>query len=87
MRDSLHTIAELTPTSFEGLPGLLSDSLPDRYGNALIDAGLATVGRTPESFDVVERLCYVGSRGMGALQVRPALGPRRPRVRALISRP
>jgi serine/threonine-protein kinase HipA len=62
--------------SFRGLPGLLADSLPDRYGNALIDAWLARQGRTPESFDPVERLCYVGQRGMGALEYAPALGPK-----------
>lgn len=66
----------LSPVSFHGLPGLLADSLPDRYGNALIDAWLATQGREPESFDAVERLCYVGNRGMGALEFRPATGPR-----------
>lgn len=59
-----------------GLPGLLADSLPDRYGNALIDAWLATQGRAPGSFDAVERLCYIGRRGMGALEFRPATGPR-----------
>ncbi len=62
--------------SFGGLPGLLADSLPDRYGNALIDAWLATRGRTPESFNSVERLCYIGRRGMGALEFKPARGPR-----------
>jgi len=62
--------------SFRGLPGLLADSLPDRYGNALIDAWLATQGRTPGSFNAVERLCYTGARGMGALEFSPALGPR-----------
>ena len=61
--------------SFSGLPGLLADSLPDRYGNALIDAWLATQGRTPDSFDAVERLCYIGKRGMGALEFAPLLGP------------
>jgi serine/threonine-protein kinase HipA len=66
----------LSPESFEGLPGLLADSLPDRYGNALIDAWLATQGREPDSFDAVERLCYIGRRGMGALEFRPATGPR-----------
>lgn len=66
----------LSPESFEGLPGLLADSLPDRYGNALIDAWLATQGREPGSFDAVERLCYIGRRGMGALEFRPATGPR-----------
>ena len=57
-------------------PGLLADSLPDRFGNALIDAWLATQGRTPESFNAVERLCYTGTRGMGALEFAPVLGPR-----------
>jgi serine/threonine-protein kinase HipA len=66
----------LAEESFAGLPGLLADSLPDRYGNALIDAWLATQGRDPGSFDAVERLCYIGQRGMGALEFRPATGPR-----------
>jgi serine/threonine-protein kinase HipA len=68
--------AGLALESFSGLPGLLADSLPDRYGNALIDAWLATQGRSPGSFDAVERLCYIGRRGMGALEFRPATGPR-----------
>lgn len=58
--------------SFHGLPGLLADSLPDRFGRALIDAWLATQGRSPRSFDVIEQLCYLGSRGMGALEFLPA---------------
>jgi serine/threonine-protein kinase HipA len=66
----------LSRQSFHGLPGLLADSLPDKFGNALIDAWLATQGRTPESFNAVERLCYTGSRGMGALEFAPVLGPR-----------
>lgn len=64
----------LAPESFRGLPGLLADSLPDRYGNALIDAWLARRGRTPDSFDAVERLRYIGERGMGALEYAPAFG-------------
>ena len=66
----------LPRNTFHGLPGLLADSLPDRFGNALIDAWLATQGRTPESFNAVERLCYTGTRGMGALEYAPVLGPR-----------
>ena len=62
--------------TFHGLPGMLADSLPDRFGNALIDAWLATEGRAPASFGAIERLCYVGTRGMGALEFAPALGPR-----------
>jgi serine/threonine-protein kinase HipA len=65
----------LAAVSFHGLPGLLADSLPDRFGNALIDAWLATQGRRPESFDAIERLCYIGKRGMGALEFAPMTGP------------
>lgn len=66
----------LSGESFSGLPALLADSLPDRYGHALIDAWLATERRDPDSFDAVERLCYIGKRGMGALEFVPARGPR-----------
>jgi len=66
----------LPRNTFHGLPGLLADSLPDRFGNALIDAWLATQGRTPEGFNAVERLCYTGTRGMGALEFAPAIGPK-----------
>ena len=59
--------------SFMGLPGLVADSLPDRFGNLLIDAWLAEDGRSPESFNPVDRLCYVGTRGMGALEYQPAV--------------
>jgi len=68
---------DLPARSFHGLPGMLADALPDRYGNVLIDAWLATQGRSPESFNAVERLCYTGRRGMGALEFSPMAGPRR----------
>jgi serine/threonine-protein kinase HipA len=71
----IYRFPELARTSFDGLPGLLADSLPDRFGNALIDAWLAGRGRTPGSFDAVERLSYIGLRGMGALEFIPARGP------------
>src|SRR5580693_7968812 len=71
----IYQFPSLPEVSFHGLPGLLSDSLPDKFGNALIDAWLATQGRTPESFNSVERLCYIGVRGMGALEFAPAKGP------------
>lgn len=72
----VYRFPELPRESFYGLPGLLADSLPDRFGHALIDAWLASQGRTPDSFNAVERLCYTGSRGMGALEFRPVEGPR-----------
>ncbi len=68
----LYSFPSLQSETFHGLPGLLADSLPDRFGNALIDAWLARSGRMPESFNAVERLCYTGSRGMGALEYAPA---------------
>jgi serine/threonine-protein kinase HipA len=65
---------ELALQSFHGLPGLLADSLPDKFGNALIETWLSSIGRRSDSFDAVERLCYTGTRGMGALEFRPATG-------------
>ena len=63
----------LARAAFKGLPGMLADSLPDRFGNALIDAWLVARGRAADSFDPVERLCYIGTRGMGALEFRPTV--------------
>ena len=70
-----YSFPALSPAAFHGLPGLLADSLPDKFGNALIDAWLARHGRAADSFSPLERLCYIGRRGMGALEYQPALGP------------
>ncbi|KTW16867.1 type II toxin-antitoxin system HipA family toxin [Sphingomonas sanguinis] len=59
--------------AFKGLPGMLADSLPDKFGNALIDTWLAAQGRPASSFNPVERLCYIGTRGMGALEFHPTI--------------
>ena len=72
--------------SFMGVPGLVADSLPDRFGNLLIDAWLAQTERSPESFNSVDRLCYVGGRGMGALEYQPALRRRDRREEVEIAR-
>ena len=64
---------DLPKATFWGLPGLLADSLPDKFGNAMIDEWLASTGRSKDSFNPVERLCYIGNRGMGGLEYRPAL--------------
>jgi serine/threonine-protein kinase HipA len=71
----VYAFPELSINTFRGLPGLLADSLPDKFGNALIDTWLATQGRTADSFNAVERLCYTGNRGMGALEFAPVTGP------------
>ncbi len=75
LRRAEYSFPGLSADSFHGLPGLLADSLPDKYGEALINAWLASQGRTPGSFTPVERLCYVGKRGMGALEYEPVEGP------------
>ncbi|MCO5269386.1 MAG: type II toxin-antitoxin system HipA family toxin [Brumimicrobium sp.] len=59
--------------TFKGLPGLLADSLPDRYGKELIDVWLAQQGRPSNSLNPVELLCFIGKRGMGALEFQPSL--------------
>jgi serine/threonine-protein kinase HipA len=61
-----------TEGAFKGLPGLLSDALPDKYGNRLINIWLARQGRPEHSMNPVEMLCFIGSRGMGALEFEPA---------------
>lgn len=76
LSNRVYTFPELSRKTFYGLPGLLADSLPDKFGHVLIDAWLATQGRQPDSFNVVERLCYTGERGMGALEFAPATGPK-----------
>jgi len=70
-----YSFPALPRDAFKGLPGLLADVLPDKFGNRLIDAWLAADGRTPASFTPVERLCYVGKRGMGALEFEPVVKP------------
>ncbi|MBU0714162.1 MAG: type II toxin-antitoxin system HipA family toxin [Verrucomicrobia bacterium] len=80
LRGGIHEFPELRRTSFQGLPGLLADSLPDRFGNRLIDLWLERQGRSKEDFSPVERLCYLGTRGMGALEFKPATGPRASRA-------
>lgn len=61
--------------TFKGIPGLLADSLPDRYGNKLINIWLAQQGRPENSMNPVEQLCFIGKRGMGALEFEPAQLP------------
>lgn len=61
------------PDCFKGLPGLLADVLPDKYGNRLIQEWLARNGRPRDSMNPVETLCFIGDRGMGALEFEPSL--------------
>ncbi len=61
-----------TEDTFKGLPGLLADALPDKYGNRLINIWLAQQGRPENSMNPVEKLCFIGARGMGALEFEPS---------------
>ena len=76
LRREIYQFPELPRQTFRGLPGLLADSLPDRFGTALVDAWLSRQRRSPASFSAIERLCYTGTRGMGALEYAPVLGPK-----------
>ena len=71
----IFSFPELNKETFRGLPGLLADSLPDRFGNRIIEVWLAQQGKNPDAFNSVERLCYIGKRGMGALEYEPILLP------------
>jgi len=73
LREAPYRFPALSRESFRGLPGLLADCLPDKFGNALIDAWLAGHSRTSDSFNSVERLCYTGAHGVGALEFKPTL--------------
>ncbi len=73
----IYTFPELRSKSedldtFKGLPGLLADVLPDKYGNQLINSYLAQNGRPPNSMNPIEQLCFIGTRGMGALEFEPS---------------
>jgi serine/threonine-protein kinase HipA len=76
LSDRVYSFPELARVdAFRGIPGLFADSLPDKFGNAVINKWLSRQGRSPESFTAIERLCYTGKRGMGALEYIPATGP------------
>lgn len=75
-RESPYEFPALDRETFRGLPGMLADALPDRFGNRLIDAWLAETGKNPEAFNPVDRLCYIGRRGIGALEFEPAIRTR-----------
>jgi len=68
----VYSFPELNHKTFNGLPGMLADALPDKFGNTLINRWLAEQGRDPDTYNPVERLLYQGKRSMGALEFEPA---------------
>ncbi len=73
LRDDNYSFPELAKASYKGLPGFLADSLPDKFGSALITQWIERQGRQASDFSPIDRLCYVGTRGMGALEFVPSL--------------
>lgn len=73
LKQGIYRFPDLPYETYHGLPGLISDSLPDKFGNSIIDVWLSKQGRLPESFNAVERLCYTGKCGMGALEYYPVI--------------
>ncbi len=73
LSERIYQFPALNPETYKGLPGAFADTLPDDFGNAVIDAWLARTGRDKASFSALERLLYTGPRGMGALEYYPAI--------------
>jgi len=71
VRSQPYRFANLNKDTFKGLPGMLADVLPDKFGNALIDQWLVKQGRSPSDFNPIERLCYTADRAIGALEFKP----------------
>jgi len=72
--DAKFTFPALNKETFWGLPGMLADALPDKFGNSIIEAWLARQGRDSARFSPIERLCYTARYGMGALEFSPSIG-------------
>jgi serine/threonine-protein kinase HipA len=75
---TLYSFPSLPAETFHGLPPAIADSLPDRFGNSIVDAWLARNAIPPERVTALDRLAYLGSRGMGALEFRPDRTPSLP---------
>lgn len=69
---NIYEFPALTGEPFYGMPGLVADSLPDKFGNAVIEQWLMSLGKSLSDFTAIDRLCYTGKRGMGALEYVPA---------------
>ena len=72
LASNVYEFPDLADGAFHGLPGLVADSLPDKFGNAVIEKWLLSQGKSISDFTAIDRLCYTGKRGMGALEYVPA---------------
>lgn len=67
-----YSFPALPEETYSGLPGMVADSLPDKFGNIVIKRYLDSIGRSDDILTPLEKLCYTGKRGMGALEYEPA---------------
>jgi serine/threonine-protein kinase HipA len=74
---------DLPEATYKRLPALLADALPDDFGNALVDRYMADKGISSSQITVLDRLAYMGSRSMGALEFRPQHGPKTKKATAI----
>jgi len=72
LSQKIYSFPEADPAAFKGLPGMIVDSLPDDFGNAVLNAWIASQGKSPTDITPIQRLKYTGKRGMGALTFHPA---------------
>ncbi len=72
LSNATYSFPMLSEATFHGLPGLVADSLPDKFGTAVINRYLESLGRSGDDLTVIEKLCYTGKRGMGALEYEPS---------------
>jgi serine/threonine-protein kinase HipA len=68
----VYSFPQIDPATFKGLPGLIADSLPDDFGNNVMNAWIASQGKSVSEITPLQRLQYTGMRGMGALTYSPA---------------
>lgn len=82
-RGQPYVFTDLPQLTYKGLPAMLSDALPDDFGNALINRYMADKGIPVSQITALDRLAYMGSRGMGALEFKPQRGPIRQKATAI----
>jgi len=68
----IYSFPNINPETFSGLPGLVADSLPDKFGTSVLNQWLARQNRTTP-ITALERLQYIGTRGIGALEYKPSI--------------
>jgi len=72
IESSIYSFENISQRTFHGLPGFIADSLPDKFGNQLIDQYFADKGVSPDKITTLDRLLYVNNRAIGALEYEPS---------------